>query len=97
MKVLEVSGDSDYGAMIFEENNYDVKEMYDKTVQAGGELEIEVKSNIDEEEEEESEETLYLKSHEFFGDVDIKFIDFIQDEFMDYDSCKCHNFFIVKE
>ena len=31
-----------------------------------------------------------------FGDVDKKFIEFIIDHFLDYDSSKCSNFYIIE-
>lgn len=85
--VLEVWGDGDYGAM-FVENEYGIEKAYEEAKAAGGYLEIP-------DPEDEDYMVAYVKIHEF-GPVDSDFIDFIVDNFMDYDHMRAHDFHVME-
>lgn len=86
MKVLEVFGDQDYGAMMYEDAvEHDVvvpEELWEKANKDGHQT------------YEEGEVIFEYIAHEF-GEVDEKFIDFIKNEIADYDYLKHHNFYVV--
>lgn len=82
---LEVAGDSDFAAMIFDDK-YNIQNEYEKMVK-----ENVTRKTIN---DEENEETFYLVIHEF-GDVDENFIGFAADVWGDYDSMKAHDIFKV--
>lgn len=81
MKVFRVQGDDDYGALTFEEE-FGVDKVREGV--AKGETKF---MSAD-------ETSWYGEVHEF-GEVDAKFVTFIQDHFMDYDDCKHTNFYVL--
>lgn len=85
MKVLEVFGD-DYGAVLYEDaveaNEVDPKELWDKAKENGQQV------------YQEGDTYFEYLAHEF-GEVDPKFITWIQGEIMDYDTSKSQNFYII--
>jgi putative salt-induced outer membrane protein YdiY len=89
MKVLYVSGDGDFSALDFENKGYDkidkLRELWDEANRSESK---QVAIGIEE------DYYIYGQSYEF-GEVDDKWIDFIQDKFMDYDDLKHHNYYIV--
>jgi len=89
MKVLYVSGDRDFAALDFENKGYDkpqkLQELWDE---ANRHENKKVAIGIEE------DYYIYGKAYEF-GEVDPKFIDFMQDKFMDYDESKSSNYYIV--
>ena len=82
MKILYITGDGDFTAKVVEKE-YGI----DKAIEL---CELINGSYILENDEIYAE----LKIYEF-GEVDPKFIDFIVDKFIDYDSSKCTNFYII--
>lgn len=79
---LYVAG-GDYSALSFEEN-YSEQEVYEKMVIAG-----ETFKALD---HDDYYIEVYIKE---FEDIDPKFIDFIRDNFIDYDMAKDYNFYEV--
>ncbi len=90
MKVLYVTGDSDYSVLIFEQAGYDkpdkLRELWDK---ANNHKNKQLSLNIPEE-----DELVYFTAYEF-GDSDSNFIEFLMDKFADYDDLKHHNWYEV--
>lgn len=82
MKVLHVCGE-EYSAM-FISDKFGLEEAYKLAEQQGGSCIIEDDENYAE-----------VKVLEF-GDVDPDFIDFITDNFIDYDNSKNEDFFIIE-
>ena len=82
MRVLYITGDGDFTAMIVEEE-YGIDKAVELCESNNGSYIIDT-------------EDLYaeLKIIEF-GEVDPKFVDFIQDKFIDYDYSKYSNFYII--
>jgi hypothetical protein len=95
MKVLYVTGDSDYSALTFEQAGYDNNEKLQ-------ELWNKANSNPDKElevifpNEDDEQEVVYVTAYEF-GESDSNFIEFLMDKFTDYDDLKCHNWYEVIE
>jgi hypothetical protein len=85
--VLLVHGDGDYGAMYFEDN-FDADVVYQNMLEEG------VTETTLLYDDGYGEEDIYVELYEF-GEVDASFIDFMFNEFIDYDATKCKNFFIV--
>ncbi len=83
-KVIRVYDDGDYGAMTFDQSGISVEDAYKAAKNNAGEWQY----NIDGDE-------VYVNSYEF-GEVDQKFIDFIRNNFIDYDQSKACDFYIVK-
>lgn len=88
--VLLVSGDGDYGAMTFEQN-YDAQVVYENMV-----AEDVTSKTIVYKDDLYGDEDLYVSIINF-GEVDMEFINFIVNEFLDYDAMKRQDFHIVKE
>ena len=91
MKILYVYGDDDYAALTFVDNfHFDtdeqLKRLYSEAINNGGEVVV------------DEGEGIYCQALEF-GDVDPKFIDWIKSgsDFIDYDTSKNKDFFIVEE
>lgn len=86
-KVLYVSSEGDYGAMIFADNGYgvSVEVAYRLAMENGGRYEMETEDDY-----------LYFDAYEF-GDIDPKFIRFLRNNIIDYDRSKAHDFFIVED
>lgn len=82
---LEVIGESDFSASVFEDN-YDAQREYIKMIQE----DITDKKIID----KELDEIFYLQIHEF-SNIDDKFIELARDVWSDSDTMKCHNIFEV--
>ena len=82
MKILYITGDGDFTAMIVEQE-YGIDKAVELCESNNGSYILET-------------DDLYaeLKIYEF-GEVDTKFIDFIVDNFIDYDSSKNSNFYII--
>jgi len=89
MKVLYVSGDGDFSALDFENKGFDNPQKLQKLWDEANRSESkQVTIGI--------EEDYYIRGKAYkFGEVDSKFIEFIQDKFMDYDESKSHNYYIV--
>lgn len=88
--VLLVYGDGDYGAMTFEQN-YDSQVVYENMVAEGV-----TEKTINYEDDDYGDEDLHVSIYEF-GEVDPSFIDFMCNEFLDYDAMKRQDFHIVEE
>jgi len=86
MRVLFVRGDDDYGALMFEASEYakDLEATYAKAMFEENDT-IEVNSDDGE---------FSIKAFEF-GEVDLRFIEFLQLEILDYDACKHTNFYVL--
>lgn len=82
MRVLYVFGD-DYAALQFEESEATVKGMWEKAYAENNQRFC-------------NDAGTGFDAYEF-GEVDQKFIDFIQDHVMDYDDSKHANFYILEE
>ena len=90
MKIIEVWGYVDFGAMTFEENfdSSDYLGLWNKAMNShNNKTKIEVG---------EYGEEIYIKAYEF-GEVDEEFINYVKGNIMDYDSMKHNNFYIVGE
>lgn len=85
--VLVVTGESDFGAKLFEDN-YSPEQIYQEMIEAG------VTEKVILHEEAFNDEKIYINLHEF-GEVDSRFIELIVDDFIDYDFSKYKNFFVV--
>jgi hypothetical protein len=88
MKIIFVYGEEDYDAMLFE-NNFKADLKTWKQIKENS-----VVIFFDSKEKEKI--IINCKALEF-GEVDEKFIDFVQGELIDYDEAKTTNFYIVKE
>lgn len=84
-KLIYVSGDGDYAAMFFDRSDITPEEAYKAAHQNAGEYQYEIDG-----------ENVYVNSYEF-GDVDPKFIAFIENKIVDYDQAKAADFYVVKE
>jgi hypothetical protein len=95
MKLIEVSSDYDYGATMFEQSfqgtNTKVSDF--------------IADHFDEDQNVIDYEfehydcnpvTVQIELYEF-REVDLKFVEFIRRDFVDYDYCKCHNFYLENE
>lgn len=95
MKVLYVTGDSDYSALMFDQagynNNEKLQELWDKA-NNNEDKEYELKFKLPFPGDEE--EIVYCTAYEF-GESDPEFIEFLMDKFADYDDLKCHNWYEV--
>lgn len=90
MKVLYISGESDFSTLIFKQHGYTtqekLKELWDKAQShPNHELFLPIP---------EEDENICFKALEF-GESDPKFIEFLMDKFADYDDLKCHNWYEV--
>ena len=94
MKILFISGDGDFDAMAFEQVYPNIDKAIEKFFPEGhnGTATVTFKDKY----EEEYEYTVRLSIKEF-GSVDEKFIDWIVDEYVDYDLTKAKNFHILRE
>jgi hypothetical protein len=88
MKILHVWGDGDYGAM-YVEDEYGVQRAYNEAKDIDGCLAI---YSPDDDRYPEA----YVEVLEF-GEVDPKFVSFIEENFMDYDRSKGENYFVIHE
>lgn len=84
-KLIHVSGESDYSAITFDRSDITVEDAFKAARDNAGEYQYEIEGD-----------SIYVTSHEF-GDVDPEFIDFIANNFIDYDQAKAADFYIVKE
>jgi hypothetical protein len=82
MKILFVHGDDDYAALQWEQLN---QEKTDKII---------LKFTTNPTGRIEFADGCYVELKEF-GNIDEKFIEFLFDEMLDYDSCKHVNFYIL--
>ena len=84
VRVLFISGDGDFAAMSVEQD-YGIDKAIQLCEENGGSYTI-----------DDDEKRVYadLKIIEF-GEVDPKFIDFIEDKFIDYDFAKNTNFYVI--
>jgi hypothetical protein len=89
MKVLYVSGDGDFAALDFENKGFNNSQKLQELWEEANKSESkQVAIGI--------EEDYYIYGQSYkFGEVDAKFINFIQDKFLDYDDSKSHNYYIV--
>lgn len=94
MKILHVTGEDDFGALIFEQSNVTVEELYKKCMECGGSASVCIER--EDEDEEGYEDEVYGTAYQF-KDIDPEFIKFIKDYIMDYDGSKCENFYVVEE
>lgn len=83
MKLLYITGD-EYSAM-YVEKEIGINKAHELAAGNGGSYTYESETTYAE---------IYIKE---FGDVDPKFVDFIQDNFIDYDQSKDTDFFIIEE
>jgi len=83
LTILHVTGSGDYASMRIEDD-FGVDKAYKIAKDNGGKAEIELDNEYD---------IAYVEIREF-GEVDTEFIGFVQD-FIDYDSSKHENFFII--
>lgn len=83
LTIIHVHGSEDYVAMRIEDE-FGVEEAYQLAKDGGGRAKIELDDEYD---------IAYVEVLEF-GEVDPKFIDFVQ-SFIDYDHSKHENFFVV--
>lgn len=90
MKIIDVWGFGDFGAMTFEDNfdESDYLGLWNKAMEEDNK-----KTTV---EVGEYGEEIYIRAYEF-GEIDEEFIDFVKGSVMDYDSMKHNNFYIVKE
>lgn len=86
MKLLLISGDDDYGFLNYEQSSFTEKEVYEKCVKEGRDVEFTT----------EDGDTFCAQLYEF-GDVDHKFVNFIKAEIMDYDAAKNTDFVVIEE
>lgn len=100
MKIIKVTGESDFGAMIFED--YYDGSYYDlwKEAKEKGEAVVVVSTpseyqDEDMDEEEMEPEAITVTAHEF--DMSQEAFDFFTETFIDYDEGKCTNVYIVEE
>lgn len=83
MKVLYVTG-SDYSSLMFENDKYlSIEKAVKRCEENNGSFSI-----------YNDEYSADFKLYEF-GEVDPKFIDFIEDKFIDYDHSKNSNYYII--
>lgn len=89
--LLVAYDDGDHGAMTFEKE-FNPQKVYEemKIEKVTSTVVVYHDSHYDEDLE------IYVSLYEF-GEVDPKFVEFMIDQFMDYDSMKSKNFYIVKE
>lgn len=85
--ILYVYGDGDYGAMTFGQN-FNAQEVFDDMVAEGLTEKTLIFFDGDYEEE------LYCEIHRF-GEVDLNFVSFLGNEFIDYDLTKAKDFHYV--
>lgn len=86
--VLMVYGDGDYGAMTFEQN-FSAQKIYEEMLEEGV-----TEKTVVYEDSMYGDEDLHVSLHEF-GEVDVDFINYMVEEFMDYDSMKAKDFYIL--
>lgn len=87
MRVLFIEGDGDYDAMAFERHFENLEAIAEEVAVRGGKVYYEDAGG-------EFEVTVSVLE---FGDVDSAFIDFMLDNFVDYDTTKARNFHILRE
>ena len=85
MKLLLISSDDDYGFLSYEQSSFTKEKVVKACEEEGGKVYF-----------EEDDYYFWAKLYTF-KDVDPKFIDFIRNEFMDYDSAKHTDFIVVEE
>lgn len=87
MRILFIDGDSDYDAMEFERRFENLEEVARNVELRGGRVEY----------EDAGGEFAATVSVIEFGDVDIAFVNFVIDNYIDYDMSKMRNFHVLKE
>lgn len=103
MKMIFVSGEDDFSAMLFEQevSGRSVADFISENFEEGEESSIEYSFSSDEindgyDEDEMGEVVVTIDLFEF-GDVDKAFINFIRDQIQDYDESKAQNFHFEDE
>ncbi len=87
--VLLVYGGGDFGAMTFEQN-FKAQEVYEQMVAEGV-----TKKDVIYDDPRYGEEEITCEIHEF-GEVDISFVTFVMNQFVDYDELKRKDFHFVE-
>lgn len=85
MKVLFVTGDDDFSAMMFEESAYTPKSVAESLESKGQ----------DTADFELTDGEIFTAKLYTFKDIDPAFIDFIRNEVQDYDDSKHKNFYVL--
>ena len=89
-KFIYVTGEGDYSAVLFENSEYSVKDIYNEMIEKG------VTSLTKEFKDEEWTEEVSFDLLEF-GDVDPAFESFVLNEMCDYDALKASTIYRVEE
>jgi hypothetical protein len=89
-KFIYLTGEGDYSAVLFENSEYSVKDIYNEMIEKG------VTSLTKEFNDEEWTEEISFDLLEF-GDVDPKFESFVLNEMCDYDALKASTIYRVEE
>jgi hypothetical protein len=95
MKLIRVTGESDFGAMIFED--YYTGSYYDlwKEAKEKGEATVIVSTPSDYQDEDMEPEVITVTAYEF--EMSEEAFEFFTSNFIDYDAGKCTNIFKVEE
>lgn len=95
MKLIEVSSDYDYGATMFEQSFHGTNTKVSDFIKSQfGKYQTSIDYTF--EHNNCNSVTVQIELHEF-REVDLKFVEFIRRDFVDYDYCKCHNFYLENE
>ncbi len=89
MKILYVYSDDDFGALRFENEPSYFNNLKDLFKEAISKVDNIIETEID-------GIRVFIEAFEF-GPVDIEFVNFMIDRFVDYDSSKNSNFYIIKD
>lgn len=89
-KFIKVTGEDDYSAMVFEQSDYTVEEIYKEMIENDVTT---LKKTIADEEGYECEVEFDLYE---FEDVDENFVEFVKDNLCDYDALKATNIYRVQ-
>lgn len=89
-KFIYLTGEGDYSAVLFENSEYSVKDIYNEMIEKG------VTSLTKEFKDEEWTEEISFDLLEF-GDVDPDFESFVLNEMCDYDALKASTIYRVEE
>ena len=86
-KVLMVSGDDDFSALIFEKSKWIkyLSELPEKCESKGGTIYLQI-----------GMDTIKVELFEF-GNICPKFLKFLEENFIDYDEVKSKNYYIIEE
>jgi hypothetical protein len=95
MKLIEVSSDGDYGAVMFEQSfegtNTKVSDFIAKNFVDGR---TQITYTFEHQQCGETDVNIYLYE---YGAIDLNFVNLIRHKFMDYDDKKHHNFYFENE